>query len=264
MRTVPLYGKKAAGRVALVDGEDYDLVMQYRWNVWQPAAEPGQRQEGPYAITNIRVNDGQRHRQRSVRMHTLITGWRLVDHQDHNGLNNQRSNLRLATSGENARNARTRVGSKTSQYKGVSRHKSRGWVAYIVMEGRRRHLGYFGSEVEAAYAYDAAARELHGKFACPNFAEPTTQAMLDQWQAEREQRSAAAGRARVDVKVQWWEQREPERRTCADCGARFQSRTTKLVIRCKACRRKIDQQRQRESRAEKRKRQEGSRLNKAV
>lgn len=47
MKTVPLYGKKAAGRVALVDDANYDLVMRYRWNVWEvkprgPRA-PGER-----------------------------------------------------------------------------------------------------------------------------------------------------------------------------------------------------------------------------
>ena len=33
MRTVPLGGAKAAGRVALVDNEDYELVSQYRWHI---------------------------------------------------------------------------------------------------------------------------------------------------------------------------------------------------------------------------------------
>jgi len=33
MREIPLYGDKAAGRVALVDDADCELVMQYRWRV---------------------------------------------------------------------------------------------------------------------------------------------------------------------------------------------------------------------------------------
>jgi hypothetical protein len=32
VKTVPLHGKIAAGRVALVDDGDYELVVQHRWN----------------------------------------------------------------------------------------------------------------------------------------------------------------------------------------------------------------------------------------
>src|SRR5258708_13445260 len=47
MRTVPLHGKKAAGRVAVVDDEDYELVSPYRWHVLENP-RPG-RINGPYA-----------------------------------------------------------------------------------------------------------------------------------------------------------------------------------------------------------------------
>jgi hypothetical protein len=260
VKTVPLHGKNARGRVALVDDADYDLVMQYRWNVWEPAPKPGRRPEGPYAITNIRV-DG---RQRAVRMHKFLTGWPLTDHQDHNGLNNQRSNLRPATWGENARNARPRLGC-SSQYKGVSRAPRDLWVAYIDLDGSRRDLGYFASELEAAYAYDAAARELHGKFACPNLPETPTQAMRDQWQAERESRAARAAarvseaqRARL---AELWTVREPETCICKICGGEFQSRGTGKKFYCsKKCVQSAQTQRRREESRERRRQREEGRL----
>lgn len=257
MKTVPLGGKKAAGRVALVDDEDYELVMQYKWTVWEPERRgPGQRPNGPYAITNVTVGG----RQRSVRMHKMLTGWPLTDHIDHDGLNNQRSNLRPATWGENARNARPRQGC-SSQYKGVSQARRGLWVAYIDLDGCRSDLGYFVSETEAACAYDAAARELHGEFACTNFPDPPTQAMRDEWQAERAARAAgrtarlaAAGRA---TNAKLWAVREPETCVCTVCGEEYQSRCVGKKLYCgKRCAWRARNQRRREETQERRRRRE--------
>ena len=159
MRTVPLYGRKASGRVVLVDDEDYGFVMQYRWNISEP---PGSAT--PYAMTNLPM--ARPHR--TAQMHCLLTGYPLTDHRDRNGLNNQRANLRIATPGQNLQNQRSRGGASVST--GVSRAASRGrWVAFIRKNGHRRTLGTFGDEISAALAYDAAARQLHGAYARVNF-----------------------------------------------------------------------------------------------
>ena len=156
MKTVPLGGQKAAGRVALVDDEDYDLVTQYRWRVWE-YQQDGRVTKGPYAISG-----------RGMRMHALIMGRTWIDHIDHDGLNNQRSNLRPATNTENQHNARSLCGS--SQYKGVTwLPRRRRWRAAIGDGGGTHYLGLFSSEIDAALAYDAAAREKFGTFAYLNF-----------------------------------------------------------------------------------------------
>ena len=167
MKTVPLHGKIAAGRVALVDDEDYDLVMQYRWNVHErPAVEPGCHPKGPYAVARIPERPFR------LYMHKLITGWARTDHEDHDGLNNQRSNLRRVTNSQNLANQRPRSG-LSSQFKGVSwDKKSRRWFAYITVNGRMRSLGRFGSEEYAARVYDVAAIDTWGAFACTNFTYP--------------------------------------------------------------------------------------------
>jgi hypothetical protein len=97
---------------------------------------------------------------------------RIVDHKDGNGLNNTTENLRFATHSQNASN-RPKFKSKTSsRYIGVSFNKdARRWQAYITAAGKRRWLGKFDSEIEAAKAYDAAAKKLHRDFACLNFPE---------------------------------------------------------------------------------------------
>lgn len=158
MKTVPLGGGIAAGRVALVDDGDFDLVMQYRWTV-QEQTRTG-RTHGPYAITNAKG--------RTLLMHKLITDWPLVDHADGNGLNNQQYNLRPASRGQNQWNSGSRGGS--SQFKGVHwASTERRWIAQITVGGRPIVLGRFSEEVEAARAYDSAAVKFHGEFARLNF-----------------------------------------------------------------------------------------------
>ena len=95
-----------------------------------------------------------------------------IDHKDHNGLNNTRENLRLATISENARNCEKTKRPTSSKYKGVCwNKKSKKWQAHIHYNGISIHLGLFDSEEDAAKAYDEAAKIYHGEFAVLNFPE---------------------------------------------------------------------------------------------
>lgn len=156
---VPLFGAKAAGRLALVDEIDYPLVAPYRWQVW----EVPEKHWGPYATARIGV--GRKAPRRY--MHQLLTGNPLTDHINHDGLDNRRENLRMATRRENLRNQRP-IRAGTSQYKGVGRTGGR-WRARIKIDGREINLGRFATEIEAACAYDNAAKSAFGVFACLNF-----------------------------------------------------------------------------------------------
>jgi hypothetical protein len=152
-----LGGKKAAGRVALVDDDDYELVSRYKWHV---CARPKKR--CTYAITNIWKDE----RRTTIEMHVLVMGRAGVDHKDFDGLNNQRVNLRFATQQEQLRHTRSYRGS-SSRFKGVSWHKgNQRWTAQIRIDGRLRHLGSFTSEEDAARAYAATAIDVHGDFYC--------------------------------------------------------------------------------------------------
>lgn len=97
-----------------------------------------------------------------------------LDHIDGNPLNNDITNLREATIQENNWN----VGkykvingkSTSSEYKGVTRYeRDKKYRAQIVINRKRKHLGYFTSEIDAAMAYDKVAIEYFGEFAKLNF-----------------------------------------------------------------------------------------------
>lgn len=107
-------------------------------------------------------------RSRGVRLHRmLLPHATFVDHIDGDKLNNRRANLRACTPKQSARNtcARGRSG-----YKGVSHFApTNKWRARIRVDGETHYLGHYASAEDAAHAYDAAARRLHGEYARLNF-----------------------------------------------------------------------------------------------
>ncbi len=170
MREIPI----SKGLVALVDDEDYDRVFSV--SPWSAKAT----KHLIYAVKMIPhpsgewviYDNGKRRRRRvQMHMHTYITGFSRTDHKDHNGLNNQKENLREVTQAQNRYNSRVRS-DNTSGFKGVSWSKSALlWRAYIMKEGKNKSLGFYPTPQEAAIAYDQAARLQFGEYASCNFPE---------------------------------------------------------------------------------------------
>ena len=147
---------------ALVDDEDYEKVITRNWFACKS-------RNTIYAISNIPGKSS------TVGMHRFILGITdskiKIDHEDHDGLNNQRHNLRVCTNQQNCGNQKKcKSKGNSSRYKGVSWKTTRNcWVAQICFKGNKKHLGYFTAERSAAIAYDRAARKCFGEFACCNF-----------------------------------------------------------------------------------------------
>ena len=143
------------GKVAIVDDEDFEWLSRISWHV-KPDLHTS------YAAWE---QNGK-----SILMHHLLAT-KPVDHINGNGLDNQRCNLRSATRQQNQMN-RGKHQKATSKFKGVFWSKrAKKWHASIRLNKKGIHLGYFISEVEAAKAYNRAAKELFGEFARPNLVE---------------------------------------------------------------------------------------------
>jgi len=165
MKEIPL----TQGKVALVDDEDYDFLMQWKWVARK-------RPHTYYVERSIYLGGGRRKPiRKTIIMHRVIMktppGME-VDHIDHNGLNCQKSNLRNCTHNQNARNIRA---SGISKFLGVSIRRSGKSIGQIISQitinKKKIHLGCFNTEEDAARAYDKKAKELFGEFANLNFRE---------------------------------------------------------------------------------------------
>lgn len=149
------------GQIALVDAENYEELSQFNW-----LCSDG------YARRNVYID--RRHSQK-VYMHRQILNapkGLQVDHINGRTLDNRKENLRLCTNAENTRNQRKRNGRYSSSFKGVYwSKKDKRWHSRIMVNYKTISLGSFQDEIEAAKAYDKAAKELFGEFALLNFPE---------------------------------------------------------------------------------------------
>jgi len=141
------------GMFAIVDADDYYQLVKYKWHI-------NSNKYTPYA--------SRRSGAKTLKMHRVIMAapdHLVVDHIDHNGLNNCKSNLRLCTPAQNRHNCGSNRGA-TSRYKGVSwRKDAKKWEAMIRYNKKMYRLGAFKNEIQAAKAYDKKAAQLHGEFA---------------------------------------------------------------------------------------------------
>ncbi len=118
-----------------------------------------------YATRTATVN-GKR---ADVQMHRFILGNESehTDHINHNGLDNRKENLRACTRSQNLGNRL--IQKHSSRFKGVSFYRPTGkWAAYIGINKKKQHLGYFQKEEDAALEYDRNAKRVFGSFSRTN------------------------------------------------------------------------------------------------
>lgn len=157
MKRIPLTQSKEA----LVDDQDYEYLMQWKWLYAGGYA----RRNAPSGHVPQKIHMS---RVVAARMGLEIAGLE-VDHintkDEYNKRNNQRYNLRAATSAQNNYN-RPPPRNNVSGFKGVSWcRRDKRWCAFIQVNKKCQNLGWFATAEEAAAAYDCHAKELHSSFA---------------------------------------------------------------------------------------------------
>ena len=151
------------GAQAIVDDEDYEWLNQWRWQVDNQG----------YAKRIISVDGGRQ----AVFMHRLILGLKygdklLADHINHNSLDNRRCNLRIVNNSQNQANSYA-ASKNLIGYKGVRYHPlypghCKAWRAEIRVNRKGIYIGSYETAGEAALAYNKAAIEYFGEYACLN------------------------------------------------------------------------------------------------
>lgn len=144
----------------LIDDQDFELINQYVW--WVVKGKNGIL----YARGHLRGKKGED--RKMVFMHQVIMQDTKIDHENRNGLDNQRNNLRKCNDSQNLGNSIARMGRKfKGVFKGVPRAR-KPWRAQIQVNGKFHCLGHFWTQEEAALAYNEAAKRYFGKFALLN------------------------------------------------------------------------------------------------
>lgn len=153
MKQIPL----TQGKFALVDDEDYERVMRYKWCATRT-------RRTWYAMRRA----GTRPNRKTIMLHRFILNAPAgveVDHRNSDGLNCTRGNIRIATHQQNNWNRRKKLNT-ASRFIGVMFDGERKhWRAYIRVNGKRKWLGRFKDERLAAIARNSAAVTYHGEFA---------------------------------------------------------------------------------------------------
>ena len=158
-RRIPL----TQGKYAIVDPEDYARLSKYKWHAIKS-------KNTYYASRSIYLSKGK---WKHIKMHREIIDppdHLLVDHINHKGYDNRKANLRTVTYRQNSYNRVLFRKNPSSKYKGVNFNKrKKQWIARIRYNRKHIFIGYFDDEIEAAKAYDKAAKKYHKEFAVLNF-----------------------------------------------------------------------------------------------
>ncbi len=161
------------GRTALIDADDWDRELSVGFRdgeVWHGRICDASWYTNVKSHTSYAVSkwypSGKKGKPYEVRLHRVILCAKagvMVDHINHDGLDNRRLNLRVTSFLGNSANRRVSPGKR---FKGVFFHKQTGkYEAAVRCHGVKHHPGLFAVEEDAALAYNVKAAELFGEFA---------------------------------------------------------------------------------------------------
>ena len=155
------------GEWTILDQQDYCRCREFKWFIKGNGSKV-------YALRSFKIGPKKT---KMAAMHREIMNapkGKIVDHKNGDSLDNRRANLRFATQSQNLANAIRDKSKASSRFTGVYLNKAREkkWHVGIRYQGKKVFLGRFDNEIDAAKAYDEAAKKYYGEFARLNFPEP--------------------------------------------------------------------------------------------
>lgn len=151
--TMDLYDKQG-NKIAetIFDSEDVDRVKEYKWHRTD-------LQRSTYYCRSNKI--GRLHRF----ILNIIDESVVVDHINHNGLDNRKCNLRVCTNAQNICNCHVPK-NNTSGVKGVyySKEKKK-WTVQVSINHKTKYIGRYEKFEDAVEARKKAAKEYYGEFA---------------------------------------------------------------------------------------------------
>lgn len=161
MKELPL----SQGLVTLLDDVDYEFFSQWKWYAKRI---PRYRTPSFHAMRTAIIGG----RQTTLTLHRVLMNCpkgMVVDHRNHETLDNRRENLRVCTHADNMRNihpdsrcTRRRRSLHPDKYNGVfpSYCKKKPFRVKFKLNAKEVHLGHFATVELAAKAFDQKAFEL--------------------------------------------------------------------------------------------------------
>jgi hypothetical protein len=146
-----------------IDLEDLERVNGHKWRATKGTT--GRLR----VVTSVRTAKGVKNITLGRFLMQPPPGKQVYPRRFNEGLDYRKENLIVCTLQERQRILPKRRKQTTSEFRGVSFSRSDGkWKAGIEVDGHAINLGHFTSEVDAAVAYNEAARKYFGEIAYQN------------------------------------------------------------------------------------------------
>lgn len=150
-----------------IDTEDFDKVYQHPY-CWGAHYE---KRMNKYYVTSPIFNEARA--RKTIFLHRVVTNCPdgfVIDHLNHDTLDNRKSNLRIVKQSENLLNKNGNYRNSKSGVRGVFYHKcSKKWYAQVQIGGKKVFLKLFDDFEGACKAVVAARKNLFGNILYHNF-----------------------------------------------------------------------------------------------
>lgn len=153
---IQLLGSHGEDRQTLVSVQSLPTISEFDWYLGKDGYP-----------TSYRSTDGKMKLGRGYKLHRMVMPCQkgmVVDHINHDRLDNRLSNLRICTPKQNSYNRSRQSGG----WKGVTKTNS-GYIATVTKDGQKHQMTGLPDAKTAAKMYDMMAEELFGEYAGKNF-----------------------------------------------------------------------------------------------